>query len=101
MQSEIVRTYTGRTPRNRDDRRPKPEGLAPSSDGRASLGFGKYFADHVFRMQYRNGRWDRGRIEPYRAIAMDPGAASLHYAQSIFEGFKATAETRSGSIRAY
>ncbi|MBN4050241.1 branched-chain amino acid aminotransferase [Desulfobulbus sp. AH-315-M07] len=69
----------------REVRRARPD----LTSSKTALGFGKYFSDHVFRMQYRNGRWDEARIEPYSAMALEPGAASLHYAQSIFEGFKA------------
>lgn len=87
MQSETVGSHMNRTPRKQTVGRPRPDTL--NSEGKSSLGFGKYFSDHVFRMEYRHGRWDRARIEPYAAMSLEPGAASLHYAQSIFEGFKA------------
>ncbi len=56
----------------------------------SSLGFGKYFADHMFVMQYRNGTgWHDAAITPYAPFAIDPAAMVLHYGQAIFEGLKA------------
>ncbi len=55
-----------------------------------SLGFGRYFTDHFFNMTYTDGRgWHCARIEPYRALSLDPAALVFHYAQEIFEGLKA------------
>ncbi len=42
-----------------------------------------------FRAWYRNGAWERGRIEPWSTINLHPAAIVLHYAQEIFEGLKA------------
>jgi len=56
------------------------------------LGFGKVFTDHMFLMDYVVGRgWYDPRIVPYGPLALPPGAAVLHYAQTIFEGLKAYA----------
>lgn len=55
----------------------------------ASLGFGRYFTDHMFRADYAKGAWRAARVVPYQAITLDPGAAALHYGQTIFEGMKA------------
>lgn len=33
--------------------------------------------------------WHSPRIEPYRALELDPGSSVLHYGQAIFEGMKA------------
>ena len=56
----------------------------------SSLGFGKYFTDHMFIMEYDEGQgWHDGRIVPYGPISFDPGATTLHYGQMMFEGLKA------------
>jgi len=56
----------------------------------ASLGFGNYFSDHMFLMEYQRGKgWHNARIEPYRALELDPAAMVLHYGQEVFEGLKA------------
>lgn len=53
------------------------------------LGFGKYFADHMFMAEYDHGVWKNAKIQPYGAIAMEPGASVFHYGQAMFEGMKA------------
>lgn len=53
------------------------------------LGFGKYFSDHMFSLRYRNGAWGEPEVLPYGEVGIEPGAASLHYGQSVFEGLKA------------
>jgi len=54
------------------------------------LGFGKYFTDHMFLMNYDEGQgWHDPRIVPYGPISLDPAAACLHYGQEVFEGMKA------------
>ena len=54
-----------------------------------NLPFGTVFSDHMFSMTYREGRWGDPRIEPYGPISLDPGAAMLHYGQTVFDGLKA------------
>ena len=55
-----------------------------------NLGFGNYFTDHMFMMDYTEGiGWHDARIVPYAPIAMDPATMVLHYAQETFEGLKA------------
>lgn len=55
-----------------------------------SLGFGKYFTDHMFIMDYEEGKgWFDPRIVPYAPISLDPSAMIFHYGQAIFEGLKA------------
>ena len=55
-----------------------------------ALGFGKYYTDHMFIMEYDEGRgWHDGRIVPYGDLIMDPAAVTLHYGQMTFEGLKA------------
>ena len=54
------------------------------------LGFGKYYTDHMFMMEYDEGQgWHDGRIVPYGPISLDPASTTLHYAQMTFEGMKA------------
>ncbi len=54
-----------------------------------NLGFGNDFSDHVFVTDYRDDAWRDARIEPYGPITLEPGTASLHYGQLVFEGLKA------------
>ncbi|EGO65302.1 branched-chain amino acid aminotransferase [Acetonema longum] len=54
------------------------------------LGFGAYFTDHMFVMDYETGKgWHDPRIEPYEEFSLFPAAMVLHYGQAIFEGMKA------------
>jgi branched-chain amino acid aminotransferase len=55
----------------------------------ADLGFGKHFTDHLFRLDFDEGRgWHSPRVEPYGPLALDPAACALHYGQLLFEGLK-------------
>ncbi|SDE36987.1 aminotransferase class IV [Sporomusa acidovorans] len=55
-----------------------------------SLGFGRYFSDHMFVMDYQAGKdWHNPRIVPYGEVALFPSTMALHYGQAIFEGMKA------------
>ncbi|NLD95461.1 MAG: branched-chain amino acid aminotransferase [Fibrobacter sp.] len=63
--------------------------LKPKPD-QSKLGFGKYFTDHMFVMDYTDGiGWHDPQIVPYGPIPLSPGALVLHYAQETFEGMKA------------
>lgn len=63
-----------------------------------SLGFGDYYTDHVFLMEYdEDSGWHGGRIVPYAPLAVDPVAAIFHYAQGVFEGLKAYASPGGGA----
>ncbi|MDQ0255110.1 branched-chain amino acid aminotransferase [Evansella vedderi] len=54
------------------------------------LGFGKYFTDHMFVMDYEVDKgWYNPRITPYQPITLDPASMIFHYGQSVFEGLKA------------
>ena len=54
------------------------------------LGFGNYYTDHMFLMNYDEGKgWHDPRIVPYGPIELDPAAMCLHYGQEVFEGLKA------------
>jgi len=54
-----------------------------------NLGFGKVFSDHMFVVEYREGKWQPGNIMPYGPIPFSPAISALHYGQAIFEGMKA------------
>lgn len=55
-----------------------------------NLGFGKYFTDHMFILDYTEGKgWHDARIVPYGPLALDPSTMVLHYGQATFEGMKA------------
>jgi branched-chain amino acid aminotransferase len=53
------------------------------------LGFGKYFSDHMFTLEYDHGVWKNPKISPYGPFMMEPGASVFHYGQALFEGMKA------------
>ena len=56
----------------------------------SKLGFGKVFTDHMFMMNYTEGKgWHDGRIVPYEKLSLDPSAMVFHYGQEMFEGLKA------------
>ena len=59
--------------------------LIPESE----LGFGKYFTDHMFVMDYENGKgWYNARIIPFGPVSLHPASTVLHYGAEIFEGLK-------------
>jgi branched-chain amino acid aminotransferase len=67
----------------------------------SALGFGTFFTDHMFNMDYNQEQgWHNPRIEPYAPIEMDPSTMVLHYGQAIFEGLKAY-KTDSGEIQLF
>ena len=54
------------------------------------LGFGTFFSDHMFVMDYEAGRgWYDARIVPFANISLHPASTVLHYGAEIFEGLKA------------
>jgi branched-chain amino acid aminotransferase len=54
------------------------------------LGFGQYYTDHMFILEYNEGKgWHSGRVVPYQNISLDPAAKVFHYGQTVFEGMKA------------
>jgi branched-chain amino acid aminotransferase len=75
MEIRVTKSTTiGQKPRPQDDK----------------LGFGKYTTDHMFLMDYTQGKgWHDARIEPYGDLRLDPTAMVLHYNQEVFEGLKA------------
>ncbi|MGE5614728.1 MAG: branched-chain amino acid aminotransferase [Bacillota bacterium] len=66
-----------------------------------NLGFGKYFTDHMFIMDYSEGKgWHNPRIIPYGPLSLDPSTMVFHYGQAIFEGLKAY-KTKDGRINLF
>lgn len=56
----------------------------------STLGFGHYFTDHMFIMEYDPERgWHDQRIVPFQNLSIHPAATVLHYGSEIFEGLKA------------
>ena len=72
----------------------------PKAKPTGPLGFGKYFTDHMFIMEYEDGEWKNARIQPYQNLSLAPSASVLHYAQGIFEGAKAYRNAQ-GEIRLF
>jgi branched-chain amino acid aminotransferase len=61
-----------------------------------NLGFGRFFSDHVFVVDYADGAWGEPRIEPYGPMDIEPANCTLHYGQTIFEGMKAYRSAKGG-----
>ena len=54
------------------------------------LGFGKYFTDHMFIMDYSPDKgWHDARIVPFGNLVLHPAATVFHYGAEVFEGMKA------------
>src|SRR4051794_34752980 len=84
----VVEAVTGRSDAERADLLGDP-------------GFGRYFTDSMVVARYRAGEgWVDARLTAYAPLQLDPSAATLHYAQSIFEGLKAYAQP-DGSVATF
>lgn len=56
----------------------------------SKLGFGKIYSDHMFSMDWKEGKgWLNPRITQYAPLQIPPATLVLHYGQTIFEGLKA------------
>ncbi|WP_337864713.1 branched-chain amino acid aminotransferase [Ignavibacterium sp.] len=54
------------------------------------LGFGQYFTDHMFEMDYSDELgWHNATIKPLSDLYLHPATSFIHYGQTIFEGLKA------------
>ena len=72
--------------------------LKPKPAADAALGFGKYYTDHMFVLDWdKDQGWHDARIVPFAPIPLDPATMVLHYAQETFEGLKAY-RTKDGRI---
>lgn len=47
----------------------------PKAKPTGPLGFGKYFTDHMFIMEYEDGEWKNARIQPYQNLSLAPSAS--------------------------
>ena len=54
-----------------------------------NISFGQVFSDHLFVMDYEDGVWKKGSIQPFGPMTLNPATMALHYGQTIFEGMKA------------
>ena len=53
------------------------------------LGFGRYFTDHMFIMDYSPDKgWHDARIVPFANLSLHPAATVFHYGAEVFEGMK-------------
>ncbi|MCK6544558.1 branched-chain amino acid aminotransferase [Myxococcota bacterium] len=73
---------------------PDGTGSDPKDTGTAQraqpLGFGRVFTDHMVIARYtRDGGWGPHEVVKRSSLSLHPATAVLHYAQAIFDGFKA------------
>ncbi len=54
-----------------------------------NIQFGAVFSDHMFVVDYEDGKWSDPEILPYGPLSLSPSTFALHYGQAIFEGMKA------------
>ena len=67
----------------------------------STLGFGKFFTDHMFMMDYSHEEgWHDARIVPFANISLHPASTVLHYGSEIFEGLKAY-RTAEGNVQLF
>jgi branched-chain amino acid aminotransferase len=72
------------------ERTSTPAGDEAVAAALASPGFGRVFTDHMVTAVWTaGGGWGDARVRPYGPLSLDPATHVFHYAQSIFEGFKA------------
>jgi len=78
----------------------KSEVLKEKPDS-STLGFGKFFTDYMFMMDYSHEEgWHDARIVPFANISLHPASTVLHYGSEIFEGLKAY-RTADGSVQLF
>ncbi len=69
---KISKSHESRVPKNLSD-----------------VSFGNVFTDHIFMAQYKDGKWDEGKIIPSGTVTFPPTIMAIHYGQACFEGMKA------------
>ncbi|MFX1258521.1 MAG: branched-chain amino acid aminotransferase [Promethearchaeota archaeon] len=62
-----------------------------------SLGFNFIGTKTMFVSDYKDGRWDEGKLVPFGNFEISPASCVLNYGQGIFEGMKAL-KTKNGEI---
>lgn len=71
----------------------------PKEKQQGNLGFGNWFTDHMFLMDYTEGKgWHDPRIVPYGDLALSPASMVFHYGQEMFEGMKAYRDSEGNSF---
>lgn len=65
-----------------------------------NIPFGRVFSDHLFIVDYEDGKWGNARIQPYGPLLLSPSLSCMHYGQAIFEGMKAQ-KSPNGKILLY
>jgi branched-chain amino acid aminotransferase len=72
---------------------PVPASADRVAEALSSPGFGRIFTDHMVTAQWTTELgWHDARVQAYGPLQLDPATQVFHYAQSIFEGFKAYAQ---------
>ncbi len=59
------------------------------------LGFARELAPVMYRVDYYDGKWHTGQLQPYDEISISPAANALQFGQQSFEGMKAYQVTQS------
>lgn len=73
----------------------------PKEKPQGPLGFGQYFTDHMFVMDYTPDKgWHDARIVPFADLVLHPASTVFHYGAEIFEGLKAY-RTAEGNIQMF
>ncbi|MFX1256454.1 MAG: branched-chain amino acid aminotransferase [Promethearchaeota archaeon] len=62
-----------------------------------NLGFDFIETKMMFVSDYKDGKWDEGKLVPFGPFEISPGACVLNYGQGIFEGMKAL-KVKTGEI---
>jgi len=76
---------------------PAGPSAGPSATGRGGAGpFGCRSATHCLVQRFRGGRWEEPALEPVHRLDLAPQTRAMHYAQSVFEGFKAHRQADGG-----
>jgi branched-chain amino acid aminotransferase len=72
------------------ERSASPLPAADRAEVLAAPGFCQVFTDHMVTALWTpDDGWHDARLRPYGPFSIDPAMATLHYAQAIFEGYKA------------
>ena len=75
----------------------KTKNQSPRPTDESKLGFGKIFTDHMFLMNYSEGKgWHDSRIVPFGPLPTHPASTVFHYGAEVFEGLKAYRNERGG-----
>jgi branched-chain amino acid aminotransferase len=87
---ELMKMNEGRSVEMKETIRMETGFESKSKPDPEQLGFGRFFSDHMFLMDYDAEKgWYDPRIVPYAPISLDPAAMVFHYGQAVFEGLKA------------